>query len=405
MALDRRLTAALAIGSAACITSIQDVLIKWISGEYPFHQMQTIRCIAAMPIILVFLLWDDDMRALLTPRWALVSLRSLTYATASVLFYLAAAAMPFPEAVALYFTMPVLVALLAGPVLGEKVRWHIWGAALIGFAGVVVMVKPGSAVFNWSSLVGIGSATLSAFGHMMTRPLGRTIRAAPLAVHQNLGYIAIAGILAAVFGSGDLHVTGQPSIDYLTRGWVMPALDDLLFIMFLGSSTGLLMVLITLAYRLADSSFVAPFEYTAMFWAVLFSFIVFGDWPTLEAFIGIGLIAGSGLFMLAIDGYVLARPPTEALPSWHDASGPSGPTSSVRAAAIPAVQVQAPGATAAAPFAAPRKESSDAHRRSEGNQEPRVSRRHDADQRARGGAQGSPGHRPEGRGQRDRRER
>jgi drug/metabolite transporter (DMT)-like permease len=302
-----KLAAALTICAAVAISALQDNFIKWISGDYPFHQMQTIRCLAAMPMIVFCFLWGEGISAMRTQRLGLVLLRSLILATASVMFYLTAAAMPFPEAVALYFTMPLFIAALAGPFLGESVRLYRWLAVTAGFGGVVVMLRPGVGVFEPASLFGLTSALLYAAGHMMTRPLGAVISAQTLALYQNIMYIAVALFLSAVFGWGWIDTDLHPSLYYLTRGWVWPSLPDVLFICFLGTTTGILMVIITVAYRLADSSFVAPFEYTAMFWAVLFSYLIFGHLPDLWAVTGIALVLGSGLFMLIMDRYTGSR--------------------------------------------------------------------------------------------------
>jgi S-adenosylmethionine uptake transporter len=161
-------------------------------------------------------------------------------------------------------------------------------------------------------LLGILCALLYAIGHLMTRRLGPGISTSVLAVHQNAMYLATAGAIALVFGWGGLEVGGQhPSLVYISRPWVWPTLGDALFIMLIGVSTGLLMVLFTLAYRLADSSFVAPFEYSAMFWAVLASYLILGEMPDATAFAGIGLIVGAGLFMLLMDRYMNAKRPSE----------------------------------------------------------------------------------------------
>ena len=152
--VNRPMAAVLTVLSAGAITSVQDVLIKWISGDYPFHQMQTIRCLAAMPIVIFAMLWCEPMGALWRTGWPLVVARGLVYGLASVCFYVTATAMPFAEAVALYFTMPLLIAALAGPVLGEHVGWHRWIAVLAGFSGIVVLQRPGSGVFEPAALVG-----------------------------------------------------------------------------------------------------------------------------------------------------------------------------------------------------------------------------------------------------------
>jgi drug/metabolite transporter (DMT)-like permease len=316
----RPLAAVATVLAAAAITSVQDVLIKAISGDYPFHQMQTIRCLAAMPIVVFALLWNEPIKALRQPRSGFILLRGLVYATASVCFYVTATAMPFPEAVALYFTMPLLVAALAGPYLGERVPLYRWIAVAAGFSGIVVMLRPGVGVFNPAALLGLLCALLYAIGHLMTRRLGPGISTSVLAVYQNAMYLAIAGAIALVFGWGGLEIGGHPSLDYISRPWVWPTLEDALFIMFIGASTGLLMVLFTLAYRLADSSFVAPFEYSAMFWAVLASYAILGELPDETAFLGIAMVIGAGLFMLLMDRYTGTKRPSE--PARRGTEGP-----------------------------------------------------------------------------------
>jgi drug/metabolite transporter (DMT)-like permease len=298
---DQRANAVLTICTAGLVTTAQDTTIKWLSGSYPFHEMQTIRCGVALLCVTLFAWHQGGFGFLAVPHLPLVILRGLLLAVASMLFYLAAAAMPYPEAVAMYFTMPLLVALLAGPFLGERVPLFRWLAVAAGFAGVVIILRPGSAVFEPAALVALAAAVCYAFGNLMTRPLSSRIEAVPLAVWQNAMYVAVALVLSARFGTGSRHTTAHVSLDYLTRGWIWPTLFDFLLIAVLGASTGLLMVLYTLSYRLAESSYVAPFEYSAMFWAVLFSFFIWHQWPDVTALLGIGLIVGSGLFLAIRD--------------------------------------------------------------------------------------------------------
>lgn len=295
---DQRTHATLAICSAAFITTLQDTIIKWMSGSYPFHEMQTIRCGVALLFVTVFVLRNGGLGTLATPQLPLVLLRGLLLGLASMLFYLAAVAMPFSEAVALYFTMPLLVVGLAGVFLGERVPPRRWLAVAIGFAGVVVMLRPGTALFEPAALLALAAALCYAAGNILTRPLSAQLTLGPLAFWQNVMYVAVALALSAAFGSGALHSSSHVSLDYLTRGWLWPALPDLALIVTLGLGTGALMLLYTAAYRFADASFVAPFEYTAMVWAVLFSFLIWRQLPDLTALTGIGLIVGSGLLLL-----------------------------------------------------------------------------------------------------------
>ena len=288
---------------AACIiTALQDSTIKWMSGSYPFHEMQTIRCGVALLCVFGFVVWQGGLTALKAPRMPLVIFRGLLLGIASVLFYLCAAAMPYPEAVALYFTMPLLVAGLASPLMGERVPLYRWIAVGIGFCGVLVILRPGSALFEPAAFFALAAAAFYAVGNLLTRPLSGRVGLGALAFWQNFMYVAVAVVLSLAFGDGTHRMTGHVSLDYLTRGWIMPTLPDLALIVVLGISTGSLMVLYTLAYRLAESSFVAPFEYSAMLWAVLVSFLIWHQWPEPWALLGIALISAGGLFLFATDG-------------------------------------------------------------------------------------------------------
>lgn len=263
--------------------------------------MQTIRCGAALILVGAFTLATGGARSLLMPQWPLVIARGLLLACASALFYLTAAAMPYPEAVALYFTMPLLVAALSGPVFGQRVPPVRWAAVAVGLGGVLIILRPGAAAFEPAAFLGLGCASLYALGNLMTRPLSHALAPAPLAFWQNAMYLAVALALSAVFGHGDRHVASHVSLDYLTRGWLWPTLPDFTLIAGLGVSTAILFALFTIGYRRAEASFVAPFEYSAIIWAVLFSFTVWGQWPDMFAAMGIALIVGSGLILAIRD--------------------------------------------------------------------------------------------------------
>lgn len=326
MGLSRKTTAVVLILSAVLITTLQDTTLKGMSGAYPFHEMQTIRSLAAMPVVIGFLLYETrGLSALASTDWAYISLRSLVVAIASVCFYATAAAMPFPEAVALYFTMPLIVAILAGPLLGEPVRWYRLVAVVFGFLGVTIIVQPGSAVFEPASLLGIFCAVCYAIGNLMIGPLGPSVPTSVLAFYLNLFFLLTALILSLIFGFGWLETGGHASIAYLTGPWVMPTTWDLALLIAIGLSTGLLMILFTMPYRLAEVSFIAPFEYSAMLWAMLFSWLILGDIPGIKALAGNALIAGAGLFMLGMDRYTSRDRRQAGQKRWHRPRAGSGP--------------------------------------------------------------------------------
>jgi drug/metabolite transporter (DMT)-like permease len=140
---DHSLRAALLALFAVGAASIQDAIVKHVSDIYPVTETVMIRCLTSLPV-LAFMLWRaGGFTSLATPYWRVILLRSLVLCSAYFAFVMAFAAMPLANAVSIYFTMPFFVAGLSGPFLHERVPVHRWIAIALGFAGVLIMVRPG----------------------------------------------------------------------------------------------------------------------------------------------------------------------------------------------------------------------------------------------------------------------
>jgi drug/metabolite transporter (DMT)-like permease len=197
--------------------------------------------------------------------------------------------------------MPFFVAGLAGPFFGERVPIYRWIAIIAGFVGVIVMVRPGVQAFEPASLLALYSAFGYAVGQMMGRKLAQHVAPLVIANWQNAVYFVFAllvGIIAQAAGfAGESH----KSLAFLTRPFVWPTLQDFLLLSAVGALAAFTMMSFISAYKLAESSFVAPFEYSGMVWAVVFGLLFFNDFPDLWTWGGMAIVAGAGLFMLAMD--------------------------------------------------------------------------------------------------------
>jgi drug/metabolite transporter (DMT)-like permease len=302
----RRLAGALTICLAVSIASSLDALIKWLSAGYPVHEMMVIRCLVAMPLLLCVLSYENVVTSLWPRRMGLVLLRGLLLASANLAFYLAIAAIPIADAVAIYFTMPFFVAAFVAPWLGERVRWYRWLAIIAGFAGVMIMIRPGAGVFDPAALFALWSAFGYGAGQAMARPLGH-INSSLIAFHQNTVYLAVAVALTVLFGTGQFSVPDHRSLRFLMSAWMWPSLPDFLRMVAFGVMAAVAMPLFAHAYKIAEASFVAPFEYTAMFWAVLWGALIFGDFPDAWTWTGAAVVICAGLFMLQMDNRYLNR--------------------------------------------------------------------------------------------------
>ncbi|TJW74664.1 MAG: DMT family transporter, partial [Mesorhizobium sp.] len=142
------------------VFSLQDPLVKAVSGSYPVTEVMAIRAIVALPILVVVVQADVGLKALLSKRTGMLTLRAFIQFSSYTAYYLAIAALSLADAIALYFMAPLFIMALAGPYLGEHVSWRTLTTVLIGLVGVIVMLRPGAGVFDWAALLSLGSAFL-----------------------------------------------------------------------------------------------------------------------------------------------------------------------------------------------------------------------------------------------------
>jgi len=182
--------------------------------------------------------------------------------------------------------------------LHETVGPRRWAAIAVGFVGVLIIVKPGTAAFQAASLLPIAAAFLYATLHMLTRRIGGTESAATMAAYIQITFLFASALIGLAIGDGRFAGSGHPSLEFLFRGWDWPATGDYPILAVLGISGLFGGLFISQAYRLSEAAFAAPFEYVAMPMAIFWGVTVFGTWPDATAWIGIALIIGSGLYLL-----------------------------------------------------------------------------------------------------------
>jgi drug/metabolite transporter (DMT)-like permease len=280
------------------VFSLQDAIIKQVSGAYPLTQVVVIRSLVAFPILLALVQREVGWRALFGNDLGSLILRALIMFVSYTAYYMAFPALPLADAVALYFTVPLFVTALAGPFLGERSGWRGWVAVLLGFFGVMVMLQPGTGLFEPAALLSLLSACMYGTSMLMARKLGSTQPASVLSFYQNAGFFI--GAVITAFG---LHVlscenAAHGSLAFLVRSWMWIPFDDLLLIAASGIVAATGMMFLTSAYRLAQANKVAPFEYTGILWAPLWGYVFFQETPRLTTVAGAAVIVIAGLLAL-----------------------------------------------------------------------------------------------------------
>ena len=291
------------------VFAVQDLILKRLSGTYPLHQAMVFRSLTAVPFLLILVKLNGGLATLVTPGLARMIGRGFVMFAAYTSYYLALAALPLATTVALYFAAPLFITLLSVLILNEKVGPLRWLAVATGFAGVIVMVRPGSDLFDWAAPLAIISGLTYGVSMVAARRMGSHETATALAFWGNAVFLFCALVLSAIFGWGAFAGAGHKSVAFMTRGWVWPAGFDIFLMMLCGVIAAAGLSLLTQAYRIAQSNVVAPFEYTALIWGVLYGWIFWSDWPDRTGWIGITIIVGSGLLVIWLERLEGARQP------------------------------------------------------------------------------------------------
>jgi drug/metabolite transporter (DMT)-like permease len=280
------------------VFSLQDLVIKLVSDGYPLHQALTIRSLTALPLLLLMVALDGGLGQLATRRWQPVLGRAAVMFTAYGSYYLGLAALPLATCVALFFTAPLFITMLSVLVLGEKVGPRRWAAVVVGFLGVLIVLRPGSEVFDWAALLPVYAGLAYGVAQILARRLGGTERSSVMAFYGNGLFLAGGLALAAVLGGGGFAGEGHKSLAFLLRGWVRPSPWDLTLMMACGVVAAAGLTLLTQAYRVAHANVVAPFEYTALVWGVLYGWLIWSEMPGPTTWLGIAIVVGAGLYVL-----------------------------------------------------------------------------------------------------------
>lgn len=279
------------------VFSIQDVIIKWFSGKYPVNEIVLIRsCIAIIPILLIAHL-EGGLHLLRTRHHITHIIRGFFMFCAYISFYLSMAALPLAETVSIFFSTPVFITIFSVIALGEKVEVSGWIAVVVGFIGVIIMLRPGSNMFDPAALLALLTAVLYAVASILTRRLGKTDTGVSMAFYLTVMYIIFATIFTLTLNNSAVDPSTHPSFAFLVREWRIPAQEDLILLIAIGFISAAGFYCLSQAYRLAQPSVIAPFEYIAVPLGVIWGYLFFKDSLGYQSVIGMMFIVGSGLYI------------------------------------------------------------------------------------------------------------
>lgn len=277
---DNSIGALLMVASMAAYT-LNDTLVKSLSGHVPLFQMIFLRgCLTTTAVALIAWRMGAFSKRISRRDTGAIFLRVMGEVGGTYFFLTALYHMPLANVTSILQALPLAITLTAALVFGEKIGLPRLGAILVGFIGVMLIVRPGAEGFNVYALYGLASVACLTLRDLATRSLSRETPSMLVTFVTSLSVMS-------VFGLGALGDEWAP----LDRGdWLIIASAATLIVV--GYMTSIMVV------RVGDIGFTAPFRYTAILWALVLGWLAFGDWPAPIVLVGAGIVVASGLFTL-----------------------------------------------------------------------------------------------------------
>ena len=262
------------------VISGADAAVKWALPEVGVAVAMIWRGVFGMLAIALLV----RGRGLRPVRLPLLGLRSVLHCVVSATFYLAwVNGLPLGDSYAVSAAAPLVMTVLAIPLLGEKVGWRRWASTCVGFAGVMNMLQPGGELWRWEAAALLASTVLLGVTRIWTRVLAATDTPQAIAFALMAAHVPMGLLLLPVF----------PPL-----GPLLPAWDVVLCLGFLGLANGSAHFLFARAFAIAPVSVLAPYEYTMLLWGMALGFLIWAEVPALATLAGALVVMSAGLYNL-----------------------------------------------------------------------------------------------------------
>lgn len=279
---------------AFAIFATHDVIIKILGASYSPFQIIFFATLFSFPLV-TFMLMQDPTEGHLRPvhPWWIL-LRTMSAVIAGMSAFYAFSNLPLAQVYVMIFATPLLVTLLAIPILGERVGVHRLLAVVVGLGGVLVVLRPGSTDLGLAHLAALMTAVFGAVASIIVRKVGQEERTAVLMLYPLAANFVVMGVLM--------------SFDYVP----MPILHlgGIGLISFLGFVAGLLLIA---AYRNGDAAIVAPMHYSQIIWATIYGALLFDEHIDRATILGAGIIIASGVYVVIREARLGAKSTTPVL--------------------------------------------------------------------------------------------
>jgi drug/metabolite transporter (DMT)-like permease len=279
---DHPLLGILCKSTAALLFSMLFASIRWLGPDFPVGEIVFFRSVFGIPVIVVTALMMGGPRLLVAKRIDTHAGRSIAGAISMYFNFASYALLPLADATAISFASPLFVVILAATMLHERVHLYRWSAVIVGFIGVMVIIGSPQATMNGAALRGalyaLAGAALTALAMIYLRRMSAREHSITIAFYYM--------IATSVF-----------SLFTIPFGWIVPSRQQAYALVFCGLAGGAGQLFLSFSYRYSEASAVAPFDYTAMIWAVLIGYFVFMELPGTQVWLGSIIVIACGLMI------------------------------------------------------------------------------------------------------------
>ena len=272
------------------VFACNDTVIKFVAREMPLFQAVTLRGFFVMAGLALIASRTGGLRLRIDAgaRWPM-ALRLIGEVASTVLFLSALTHMAIGDLSAVMQALPLTVMMGAAIVYGERMGWRRTLAVLVGLAGVLLILRPGSGTFGVWSLVALAAMLMVALRDLATRRFGRHVSSETIAFYAALS-VTVTGFLLS-----------------LRDGWIMPSAQQMLLLMLGACFLTVGYVTAVSSMRIGEIGAVAPFRYTSLVAAIVLGLVVFGEWPDLWTWIGSALVVSAGVYSIWRESRLAAR--------------------------------------------------------------------------------------------------
>lgn len=264
---------------AALVLTINDAMSKYLTQTYAVGQVITLRQFCSLFVIVPYIHWVAGWKTIRVRNQSGMGLRALLFVATTGFIVWSLSLLPLALVTSIAFASPIFVVALSQVLIGERVSLRRWLAVIIGFFGVLIILRPGGAQFDPVLILPVLAAFSAGLRDVLTRRLAVTDSSISILFWSTLAVVVLTSVTAF-------------------WGWRPVTAADAALLLANGVVGGIAHFLIIEALRLGDASLVAPFRYTGILWATLLGVAIWGQFPDAWTLLGAAVIIASGIYII-----------------------------------------------------------------------------------------------------------